>query len=220
MRRVKRIAPPMSRQLRHASVRHGGQGGRTRGVCSSNSGATVQIAHLAADIDGVIIETLSGATMAKTDPKKAALQAQGALHPRPDKVVDELFEQSDFFDARDVVQVKYEMLRRVRVDGRSVTRVVTDFGFSRPTYYQAKDAFEDEGIPGLVPKKRGPKAAHKLTREIVNYLERVLEKEPSLRALVLAERITKRFGIRVHPRSVERALARRRRGRRQKKGLQ
>jgi transposase len=157
--------------------------------------------------------------MAKPDTKKAALQAQGALHPRPATVADENFESNDFFDARDLVQVKYEMLRRVRVDGHSVTRAATDFGFSRPSYYQAKGAFEREGISGLVPRKRGPKGAHKLTGKVVDYLEESLQQDPSLRAAALSERIAKRFGIQVHPRSVERALIRRRDNRHQKKGL-
>ena len=170
---------------------------------------------------GGIVETLfPGIPMTKPDPKNAALRAQGALHPRRDEVADELFDESDFFDARDLVQVKYEMLRRVRVEGRSVTRAATDFGFSRPAFYQAKDAFERGGIPGLVPKKRGPKAAHKLTGEVVDYLEQVLKEEPSLKALALTACIAKRFSIHAHPRSVERALARRRESRRQKKGHQ
>lgn len=172
-------------------------------------------------LGGVIIETFTpGAPMAKPDPKNAALRAHGALHARRDEVTDELFDESDFFDARDLVQVKYEMLRRVRVEGRSVKRTATDFGFSRPSFYQAKEAFERGGIPGLVPKRRGPKAAHKLTGEVVDYLEQVLEAEPTLKALALTERIAKRFDIHVHQRSVERALARRRESRRRKKGLQ
>src|SRR2546428_13246990 len=50
--------------------------------------------------------------------KRDALKAQGALHPRPQDVTDPLFRESTFFDAHDIVQVKYEMLRRVRGEGR------------------------------------------------------------------------------------------------------
>ena len=158
--------------------------------------------------------------MAKPDTKETALRALGTLHPRPQRVVDELFQQGDFFDPRDLVQVKYEMLRRVRVDGRSVTDAVSDFGFSRPTYYQAERAFRSEGLPGLVPKKRGPKAAHKLTDEVLDYVEKIVGQDASLKAAALRERIAKRFGLTVHARSVERALARRRESRRRKRGLQ
>jgi len=55
------------------------------------------------------------------DPKAAALRDQGCLHPHPEQVTDDHFASSEFFDARDLVQVKYEMLRRVHVDGRSVS---------------------------------------------------------------------------------------------------
>ena len=59
--------------------------------------------------------------MADQDTKLRTLQQQGTLNPRPKAVRDELFLQDDFFDPRDLVQVKYEMLRRVRTEGKSVT---------------------------------------------------------------------------------------------------
>ena len=96
----------------------------------------------------------------KKDGKLSALQQQGTLNPRPKDVRDELFLKDTFFDARDLVQVKYEMLRRVQTDGRSVTDAAASFGFSRPSFYQALSAFEQDGLAGLVPHKRGPKQAH------------------------------------------------------------
>jgi hypothetical protein len=54
----------------------------------------------------------------REDPKAAALRAAGALHPHPEAVRDEAFTRHEFFDRRDRVQVKYEMLRRHRVDRR------------------------------------------------------------------------------------------------------
>lgn len=57
----------------------------------------------------------------ETDAKSKALREQGCLHSRPEKVIDELFQQSDFFDPRDLIQVKYEMLRRVRVEREPIS---------------------------------------------------------------------------------------------------
>ena len=85
---------------------------------------------------------------ASGDPKVAALREARCLNPHPEAVTDEAFGSQEFFDARDAVQVKYEMVRRVRVA------------------------------------------------------------DPSLRAADLVEPIDARFGVRVHPRSIERALAR------------
>ena len=149
--------------------------------------------------------------MAKTrppDPKIEALRRQGSLNPHPDKVSDPLFATADFFDARDLIQVKYEMVRRVRVDGQPVSGTASSFGCSRPTFYQAQAALESGGLAGLVPKKRGPRGAHKLSSEVVDFLRRELSEDPSLRSPELARRVQRRFGSKVHPRSVERALAR------------
>ena len=88
--------------------------------------------------------------------KVDALFEEGTLNPAPEKVSDPKFKQSEFFDARDVVQVKYELLRRVLVEKASVTDAAEEYGISRPTYYQAKASFDQAGISGLVPRKRGP----------------------------------------------------------------
>jgi transposase len=142
--------------------------------------------------------------------KRTALRQDGCLHRHPEKVRDELFASHQFFDPEDLVQLKYEMLRRVRVEGETVCRAAADFGLSRPSFYAAQERFDKEGLVGLVPEKPGPKEGHKLSREIVDFLERLAAEEPELRAQDLAGRLHDRFGVEVHPRSVERALGRRR----------
>lgn len=144
----------------------------------------------------------------RQDPKVEALRAERSLNPRPEAVTDAEFSSSEFFDARDLVQVKYEMVRKVRVDGAAVARSASSFGFSRPSFYQAVRALDAGGLPALVPARPGPRRAHKLTEEIVGFVRGLLETDPSLRSADLVGSIAERFGVRVHPRSVERALAR------------
>lgn len=144
----------------------------------------------------------------KSDPKVAALRVERSLNPRPDAVTDEVFASSEFCDPRDLVQVKYEMVRRVRVDGEAVSRSAATFGFSRPSFYQAQAALDAGGLPALVPKRPGPRRAHKLTPDIVAFAASLAEADPSLRSTDLAAAIAERFEVVVHPRSVERALAR------------
>lgn len=139
------------------------------------------------------------------DPKRKALARSGTLHPNPDGVTDELFRDSPFFDPCDGPQVKYEMLRRVRVDGQSVSRAAASCGLSRPTYYQARDAFERDGLVGLLPEKKGPKRAHKLTTEVLEFVEAQLQDEPGLKPAELARRIHAQHGVTVHPKSIRRA---------------
>lgn len=147
------------------------------------------------------------------DPKLERLRKRGCLNRDPEHVSDPLFEQLDFFDPHDLVQVKYEMLRRVRVDGATVTESAAAFGFSRPSFYQAKAAFKEGGLAGLLPSKPGPRGAHKLSADAMDFIVQLLDEEPHLRAPDLAEHLLKRFGRTVHPRSIERALARRKKKR-------
>jgi hypothetical protein len=149
--------------------------------------------------------------MAKTkppDPKAQALRQRDSLNPHPEKVTDPLFATSDFFDARDLVQVKYEMVRRVQVDHQLVSSSATAFGFSRPSFYQAQARLESGGLAALVPQKPGPRRRHKLDAEVMTFLQKLSSEDPSLRPPDLVGHILERFGRRVHVRSIERALAR------------
>ena len=140
--------------------------------------------------------------------KDSALRRCGSLNAHPERVTDQLFEENAFFDSRDQLQVKYEMLRRVRVDGHTVRSAAERFGFSRPAYYQTQQVFEREGLAGLLPKKPGPKTAHKLDEQVMMYIEDVLAQEVGKTPAQLVEMLEEQFGLRVHPRSIERALQR------------
>jgi transposase len=143
------------------------------------------------------------------DGKVQDLARSRTLNRRPEAVVDEAFRSSEFFDARDLVQVKYEMVRRVEADRLAVVAAAGAFGFSRQSYYTAARALADEGLAGLVPARPGPRRAHKLTDEVLEHLEQLRATDPQLGAAELAAAVAKRFGVTVHRRSVERALARR-----------
>lgn len=146
--------------------------------------------------------------MAASSSKRQALKANATLNPHPEQICDGLFLADDFFDPCDLLQVKYEMLRRVQTDGVSVTDAAAAFGFSRPAFYQAQAAFQQGGLAGLIPQKRGPKGAHKLSPPVMAFLQRLLEDEPRLPAHELAHHLEQQLGLVVHPRSIERALVR------------
>lgn len=145
----------------------------------------------------------------RPDPKLAVLRESRTLNPRPDGVTNELFQKSDFFDGRDLLQVKYEMIRRVQIDEASVAVAAESFGLSRPSFYEAQAAFERGGLAGLLPRKRGPREAHKLSTEVMTFIEECRAADRSLTASVLVALVKERFGVEVHRRSIERALRRR-----------
>lgn len=143
----------------------------------------------------------------RSDPKIEALRRYGTLNTAPEGVKDDLF-ADEFFDVRDLVQVKYEMLRRTRVEGWPVARSAKAFGLSRPSFYAALGAFNSDGLAGLIPQKRGPRGAHKLDAEVMRFVTRARTDEPDVSVAVLLLRIKKRFKRTIHRRSLERALRR------------
>jgi transposase len=141
------------------------------------------------------------------NPKKIqALRSSGALNRHPEKVRNPLFTEHDFFDPHDMVQLKYETVRAVEVDGRPIAQAALDFGLSRPTIYEAQQNLRQAGVEGLLPQKRGPKKPRKLTSEIRRYLKELVDADPDLKAAVLVQSVRRRFGILLHPRTVEKAV--------------
>jgi hypothetical protein len=145
--------------------------------------------------------------------KVDALRAARALNPRPEAVVDPAFTGgAPFFDAHDLVQVKYEMLRRVLTEGQSVTQAAAAFGLPRPSFYAAQAAFQAAGLPGLRPVRPGPRGGHKLTAAVVAFLDEQRARDPTLGPAQLVRLVQDRFGLVIHRRSIERVLARRGKG--------
>jgi transposase len=168
------------------------------------------LSHFALTIDqkkGILARrTFPSQESIMSDEKLAALRQSHALHPHPDQVRDPLFSRgSPFFDPRDLVQVKYELLRRVRVDGDSVSHATSLFALSRPTFYAAQAAWERSGLLGLLPELTGPRHGHKLTDEIIAELQPLAK---TMSAVELAVWLREQRSLSVHPRSMERALMR------------
>jgi transposase len=141
----------------------------------------------------------------KNKNKVEALREEGTLNPVPEGVRDPKFHQNEFFDPHDLVQVKYEMLRRVSVENASVSTAAEEYGVSRPTYYQTKASFEKAGVAGLVPQKRGPHGPHKLRGPALAFIRQQLVAGEPVRARELAKLLRQKFDLNVHPRTIERA---------------
>lgn len=150
----------------------------------------------------------------KRDQKLLELKRTGTLNPRPQSISDTLFRENPFFDPKDLLQVRYEMLRRHTVEGLSIVDVAINFGVSRPTVYQAQAAFQTAGLSGLLPKHRGPKQGHKLSAEVLEYVRSLRAAEPGLTTVACVKAVREKFGITVHRRSLERALASKKKPRR------
>lgn len=138
--------------------------------------------------------------------KKKVLKQQGVFNHQSHKVTDPAFRDNSFFDPDDLAQVKYEMVRQVCCEGVSVSEAARSFGMSRPTVYLAREAIEREGLLGLAPKKSGPQTRHKLNAEVMSFIHETRKEDSSVNSQKLAEMVTEKFLISIHPRSIERAL--------------
>jgi len=158
-------------------------------------------------VSGYVCNNSDMRAQTSDDPRLRSLREFRALHRHPEKVQDETFHSDDFFDPRDLLQVRYEMLRRHRIDGQAVSAVARSFGFSRQAFYITDAHFRTQGLAGLLPRRRGPRRAHKCTDEILDFVEQWGQTADGKQTVV--EAVRRRFGVRINARSIERAMKRR-----------
>lgn len=142
----------------------------------------------------------------KSDQKASELNRTGTLNPHPEAITDPLFKGNPFFDPTDLLQIRYEMLRRHYAEGMSIVEAAQAFGVSRPTFYQAQAAFEQSGLSGLLPKQRGLRSGHKLSPAVLEYIMKLKASRPGATTNQCVQIIQNRFGITIHRRTLERAL--------------
>jgi transposase len=142
----------------------------------------------------------------KSDLDKAtALNDSGTLNSLPESVRDTLFQTNEFFDPRDIVQVKYELLRRVQSDGIRISEAAKSFGFSRLSYYRIASLFKELGLYGLLPKKRGPKHGHKLHSKVLDFMKTLIQENPSKKNSEIKTAVENTFNISISTRTIERS---------------
>ena len=139
--------------------------------------------------------------------KLSRLREAGLLHAQPERVRDRLFvEQSDFFDAHDLLQVRYELLRAHLVEGDKIAGVCRRFGVSRQTFYKFLARFLEQGSGGLLPGRPGPKGPSKLSVEVMKFAEEQFSLDKEVSGAALASQIESQFGVSLHKRTVEKLL--------------
>jgi transposase len=157
-------------------------------------------------VPGTVVMPMMEVRFMSVRSRQKALVAAGLVHPRPDAVTAELFRGGEpFFFPLDKVQVKYEMLRAVTVDGHSVVASAQAHGYSRGEFYLVQASFAARGMAGLVDERRGRKGPTKLTDEIVKFLR---EAPAEHSGADLVQQVESRFGVSLHRRTVERARRR------------
>jgi transposase len=138
--------------------------------------------------------------------KEDSLKKSNCFNQNYENVTAGIFKTSSFFDSRDIVQVKYEMIRAVSNAEGTITDISCAYGFSRKSYYQVNEAFQSGGLDALVPKKKGPKKPHKLTPEALTFINSFLESNPKAKADKISLALETELGISIHSRTIYRHL--------------
>ena len=136
-----------------------------------------------------------------------ALEQAGLLHPAAGAVLAEPFRaHPEFFASFDKVQVKYEMLRAHVIDGQTATAAAQTHGYSRAAFYLVSAAFERSGMVGLLDERPGRRGPLKLSPEVLAFLEARRRERPGASGAELAGEVEAALGVRLHRRTVEKAL--------------
>jgi transposase len=138
--------------------------------------------------------------------KEETLKQNGCYNQNYENVVASVFKATPFFDRKDIVQVKYEMIRAATNAEGSITEISDAYGFSRKSYYQISKAFQDGGLYALLPKKTGPKNPHKLNQDAAAFIDSFLAGHADAKAKEVSAALEAEMGIRVHPRTIYRYL--------------
>jgi len=139
--------------------------------------------------------------------KKEILISNGTYNKKHQQVKDEKFLTMDFYDPMDIVQVKYEMLKNTINGGQGVAKTAEEFGFSKMSYYNIKNAFEKKGMLALIPEKTGPKEAHKLTPQCQEYIDKYIQDNPAASSSNVAAALMADKGVGISKRTIDRYRA-------------
>ena len=136
--------------------------------------------------------------------KREILQANGTYNKNYEKIKNHKFITGSFYDPMDIVQVKYEMLKDAEEGNRGIAQVADEFGFSRASFYNTKDEFNEQGLSAFVPEKPGPRRPYKLTDSYKDYVDRYISENPKASSNEIARSLKKDKGIDISKRTVER----------------
>ena len=141
-----------------------------------------------------------------SDTKNEFLNQEGLLNRRAERVAHPLFLTLDFFDALDLPQVKYELLRAARVDNISVVEACKLFGFSREYFYRLEKYFMERGYVSLIGSPMGRRPMIGLNHEIVTFIVHRKMEKPQLSGEALRKEILQQYSIDCSRRTTERII--------------
>ena len=134
------------------------------------------------------------------------LRATHTYNEQHDKVTDELFANSELFDPRDLLQVRYEIVRAVG-RGESPEKVAARFGVSGMTARRYAGRMGEGGLSALLPARKGPGGPRALGAAGEEFVDAYVEGHPGASGREVHEALEAALAPGVSQRTVERRIA-------------
>ena len=126
---------------------------------------------------------------------------------RNDKVTEPRFLDSDLFDPKDLLQVRYEMVRSIKEGVITLDEVPSKYGVSAMTAKRCVSSLEKGGIIALVPERKGPKGPSSLDDESLRFIDSYIAEHPKASGRKVHDALEAEKHVGVSKRTVERYLS-------------
>ncbi len=130
----------------------------------------------------------------------------GILNTKPERIIHSMFQNNEFFDPLDLIQVRYEMLRGPRSEKITVSEACKQFGYSREYFYSLDRDFNSRGFAGIMTSIMGRPPIIAQNPEIINYILQRKFADSSLTGEDLRLELKSKFQLECSRRTVERLI--------------
>ena len=139
--------------------------------------------------------------------KEAFLKANHTFNFRNDKVIASRFIESDLYASRDLLQVRYELVRSIEEGDIALDEVPDKYGVSSVTAKRYVRSFKEGGMIALVPEQKGPKGPSSLDDEALRFIDSYIAEHPKASGRKVHEALESERHLGISKRTVERYLS-------------
>lgn len=139
--------------------------------------------------------------------KEERLKESNTYNPKCDKVTACDFIENEVMDSRDLLQVRYEIVRAIEYDNKPVKEICSEFGVSASTARRYVRNLKEGGLIALVPEQKGPSGPTKLSKDAADFIDTYLKNNPKASGGKVHNALENRLHPGISKRTVERYLS-------------
>lgn len=138
--------------------------------------------------------------------KEEKLRSSNTYNSKSSRVNAPCFADNEMMDPHDLLQVRYEMVRAIELDNKSIKDTCSEFGVSASTARRYVRDLKEGGLIALVPEKKGPAGPTRLSKEAAEFIDNYLKEFPKASGGKVHRALETKLHTGVSKRTVERYL--------------